>query len=439
MTDEKDKKNVQKQYTWFRKADDDDTSDEGNGAAEESRPLKTQIVTDDKEGFLADDQETVEDIRRLYPWFRIEDCRADVVRFGNKYAHPADAEVMSIDTAENQAGNQDPNSTDEELRARRKELFTDLTRARFDQINADHPEFEEYGYWEEYDIDGCPEEPDAPKVHVLARRLRESYKKGPYPAILVAPTGGLFISDPYMYIGAPPTKYFGCQLFCPNIRVFPDAKYPAAQNDLHATYQWMVQHADELDIDADRILLMAYSSGAGLISALPFRLKRYDWCGGPMPRGVVVHDAFMDDRETMRSMRMLDKGWSGLVNRGVTMRYMGKNFASGFIGPEAFANHATIEECEGLPPYAIFEHQDSPGCDSATEFVGKLNEAGVYCNYFVSGGCTHAVPPEAAERIFMLFARETDYEPQPGFDAISRDESFLTFSIKDFLENDYRG
>ena len=41
-----------------------------------------------KKGIFYDAAQTVEDMRKLISWFRIEDCRTDMVRFGNEFAHP---------------------------------------------------------------------------------------------------------------------------------------------------------------------------------------------------------------------------------------------------------------------------------------------------------------------------------------------------------------
>lgn len=71
-----------------------------------------------------------------------------------------------------------------------------------------------------------------------------------------------------------------------------EKKLPAI-NDLHATYVWMVKHAEELHIDSDRIILIGNSSGGHLATALSSRLKRY----GFQPRDVWLR------------CRLLTTGW----------------------------------------------------------------------------------------------------------------------------------
>jgi acetyl esterase/lipase len=390
-----------------------------------------------KAGASFDSKQVLEDQKKSYPYFRVESGRDELVCEGEEQLFPFGAEPMSIEETKKVCAQAGLDDARDEIRARRQEC-TKENKKTWDRINSEHPEFEEYGYWEEYEVDGCPEEPDAPKVHVLVRRLRNDFKKGPYPVVIPVACGGLFLNDPHMFSNAPITKYLGCELVVPELRVFPDAEYPAAINDLHATYQWMIKNAEALDIDTDRIVLEGVSTGGNLAAALAFRLKRYDWCGGPMPRGVAIFDGSLDDRGTTRSARIINKGWDGLMDRAANMLYMGKNFASDFVGPEAYANHATVEECKGMPPFAIFANQDYPGCDSSMEFMRKLSDAGDYVSFMMGGTCADCGPAERLSRVDVFSIRDCDYVPQLGVGRLDVMESFFVGNIKDFLAYDLR-
>lgn len=380
-------------------------------------------------------EETVEAVREAFPWTRVEEGRDDYVRAGNEFSHPMAEEPMSADLIAMQAPNVNPDTPLDVLRQGR-DAFADFGRQQWEAVNEAHPEFEEFGWWEEYDVaEGCPEEPDAPAVHVVVRRLRGD---GPFPVIFVSPTGGLLMNGPHFSTSAPMSKYLGAQLVSVQHRTYADAPYPATINDMHAAYQWMVRNAKELNVDLDRVILAGWSSGGGVVTALAFRLKRYDWCGAPCPRGILTYDAFLDDREVTHSMRMIDRTWSGVVNRGANMRYMGTNFSSGFVGPEAFANHATVDECRGLPPVVMYQHQDSPGCDPAIQFTRKLNDADVYCSLQMQGGNTHMAEEGAGTRVTPFMPAGEDYVPQAGIDVIGRAESYVIGNLKDLIDIDLR-
>lgn len=379
-----------------------------------------------------------------------------MVRFGNEYAHPLAVNAMSMDSAASIVAR--TNIDDRSDFPRLRSEVQQQSKAAFDLTNKKHPEWEEFGFWEEhFDIPGCVEKPDAPKLHVLVRRLRVESDNAKYPTILVIPTGALFFNDVWLFSNATISKYLGVQLIIPEFRTLIDATYPAAINDLHAVYQWMTDNADQLHIDTDKIIIYGMSSGGHLATALPFRLKRYNWCGGHMPRGVVAQIPFLDDRETTRPMRCIGKSWSGLFNRAANMCYMGNNFASGFIGPEAYANHATIEECRGLCPHILQIQQDDCGSDHAFEFASKLGQADVYCSLIMQGGTTHAGINRISETKdmsesypggvavqseihlpFMNINQTSEFEPMKGDDSPAVLEQFVLGNIKDLLIHDLR-
>ena len=134
-----------------------------------------------KKGIFYDAAQTVEDMRKLISWFRIEDCRTDMVRFGNEFAHPTEEifdKCLHKYLIKDAIADENVLGFLVEYYHGSEEVQNGSKRA-FDQANLDHPEWEEFGWWEEYDdIPGCPEEPDAPKLHALVRRLRENEAKG---------------------------------------------------------------------------------------------------------------------------------------------------------------------------------------------------------------------------------------------------------------------
>jgi acetyl esterase/lipase len=407
-----------------------------------NKNVRNKGAVDTGENHYVDPAEVVEAVKKGFPWFRIEDGRDDFVRQGSAYAHPLAVNKMSLELEELLAESVSPLTPLAEHKATQDSL-SKYYEQEWKKVNDAHPEWEEFGYWEEYrDVPPCVEEPNAPKGHVLVRRLRESFKKGPHPVIFVTTSAGMYQGNPYNFSNAPLTKYLGAQIITPRTRLFPDAPYPAAINDLHAAYQWMIEHAEELDIDTDKIIIWGSSAAGLLAAAFPFRIKRYNYCGGPMPRGVITEVGFFDDRETKRSNRLISRNWSGLAARSAAMRYMGENFASNFIGPEAFANHATVDECRGLPPYLIRLHQDDVSTPQGLEFYTKLIEADVYSSLLVYGGSNHAeITREGGEQPFIVSlqrGRTSEFVPILGEDAPAINELFIVGSFKELLRYDFR-
>ena len=248
--------------------------------------------------------------------------------------------------------------------------------------------------WQSFTAPGCPEEPDTPV------EVRVSIPEGDYdglrPIVFGLVAGGMVFVSPSMFA----FQYKGYQdalgaiIVCPIFRGCLDAPYPAAINDCHAAYAWTVEHAKELGGDPDNIVLQGGSTGGHLGLALPFRLKRY----GFSPKATVVRCPITDDRLTKRSSRVFfgtgeDGGsdWDGVSLHQYASSWMGRdNMASPVVSPEAFANHATVEDCRGLCPVFLAEYEDDPDRDYCIEFVQKLLEANVYVEFHLLGGQSHS-------------------------------------------------
>ena len=250
--------------------------------------------------------------------------------------------------------------------------------------------------WERITIEGgCPEEEDQPAL-IMEIKIPEGKKKKK-PVVFSVCGGGLVYCSPIMF--QTYSNYFADEMgaisVLPVYRTCIDAPYPAAVNDLHAAYKWVVEHADEIGADPENIVLFGTSSGAHLALALAFRLKRY----GYRPRGCVADNPITDFRPNKSSSRyyISDGEWSGENVRDNALMYLGKeNICSPFLGPEAYANLATVEDCAGLCPMYIATRNIDVDVQYNLEFVNKLLEAGVPVDYHIINGTSHGMGAYAA-------------------------------------------
>ena len=79
----------------------------------------------------------------------------------------------------------------------------------------------------------------------------------------------------------------GIRVFAPEYRLAPEHPYPAAIDDAHAAYRWIM----EIGYTPDRIVLAGESAGGGLCYALCQRLRE---SGDPMPAGIVALSPWCD-------------------------------------------------------------------------------------------------------------------------------------------------
>lgn len=245
---------------------------------------------------------------------------------------------------------------------------------------------EPYAKLQEFDAHGCPEEPEThTKVYVT---IPTHKSEKPLPVIFYVMGGAFFTHDIRIFPEVMRwAKQFNCAVVAPDYRTPLDAKYPGEINDMHAGYQWMVDHAAELNIDPDNVTIFGESTGAHLALCMAFRLKRY----GFKPRGCVVNDPMVDDRNYFESCKLIKDPCDATRAHAMFATYVGwENCGTNLLGPEAFANHATVDECRGLCPIFLNVGESDQDRDATIEFAKKCYIAKVPCSLHVWEGCAHA-------------------------------------------------
>ncbi len=245
------------------------------------------------------------------------------------------------------------------------------------------------GSWLDLEAGPCPEEPDGPKV-ALHIRVPKGYDEGDDLPVLFYIFGAGFIFDPQTFDRniIDLSDDLHCIVVAPNYRRHPIYKFPDNINDLHAAYQWVVDHGREHHMDTSRIVLNGESAGGWYSISLAHRLKRY----GLRPRGVVAIAPVIEDRGNGSSCRY-DFNATGLDYEAcmrVFNSYLGTGkMGCGALSPEAIPNHATVEDMAGMPPMVIHAMESDPMRDGGVEYAQKLLDAGVFCSLHVWGGVAH--------------------------------------------------
>lgn len=253
-----------------------------------------------------------------------------------------------------------------------------------------------------YTEHGCSEEEDAPPVRILVRIPKDIMPEEKLPVLFIINGGGLTnggTPEAAMRINCEAILKSGvrCVMVSLQYRLAPQYKYPASLNDCHAAYLWMQEHAENLQIDLDKVVLSGMSSGGHMALALGFRLKRYGY-HGKMPRGIIAIEPVMDDAAVTNSMTVSfddvngeSRCWDGAcVQRGMRA-WLGDLFGDVALPPEAVPARATLEDIKGYPPVwfpLITEFETSR--DTVYKFVALLHEANIFCDLHVWGGTNHA-------------------------------------------------
>jgi acetyl esterase/lipase len=255
---------------------------------------------------------------------------------------------------------------------------------------------------------------EGPEVRVRIYGPQNRPSESPLPGVLFLHGGGYALGAPEMsgdvYASLIETR--DCIVVAPDYRKSFDAPYPAAVNDCYATLLWMKEHAAELGIRDDQLIVMGQSAGGGLTAAVSLMAR---------DRGD-VRIAFqlplypmIDDRMTTDSARDNNAPvWSSKHNRVGWDLYLGEQ-AGGEV--PKYAAPARETDFSNLPPTATFVGDLDPFRDETCQYVQGLRDAGVPVAFRLFERCYHAfdvlganstVGREAAAFLHEQFAHAVD-------------------------------
>ena len=165
---------------------------------------------------------------------------------------------------------------------------------------------------------------------------------------------------------------FGAVLVAPNYRLSKKYPYPAALYDCYAALLYLKNHAEELGVRDDQIMVGGESAGGGMAAAL---------CMLARDRGE-VNIAFqmplypmLDDRDTPSSKDNHAPNWNTKRNKKAWKRYLRTAYGTDIVS--YYAAPARCRDYSGLPPCYTFVGDIEPFYCETVDYVHHLQEAGI--------------------------------------------------------------
>lgn len=128
-------------------------------------------------------------------------------------------------------------------------------------------------------------------------------------------------------------------------RVGPEHPHPAQVEDAYAGLVWVTEHADELGIDRDNVMVYGKSGGGGIAAATALMARDR---GGPALTHQILIYPMIDDREVTVSSGSENATWPRASNRVGWGAILGDARGGPDVSPYAAPARAT--DLEGLPP-----------------------------------------------------------------------------------------
>lgn len=231
------------------------------------------------------------------------------------------------------------------------------------------------------------------KINTSSRTIKALVlsKKGEFvsdaPGVLWIHGGG-YISGMkemvHMGRGVDLVKNHGAVVISPGYRLAFQAPYPAAINDCYEALLYVKNHAKELGIRDDQIMVGGESAGGGLCAALAMmaRDKGEVNIAYQMPIYPMI-----DNFDTVSSRDNHGRVWNTRKNHFGWRMYLRKN-AKKEVSPYAAA--ARQKDYSNLPPAYTFVGDGEPFYQETLDYIKNLNYAGVEASVDVYHTDMHA-------------------------------------------------
>ncbi|MFO7636918.1 MAG: alpha/beta hydrolase, partial [Clostridia bacterium] len=208
------------------------------------------------------------------------------------------------------------------------------------------------------------------------------------PGILWLHGGGYAIGKPeraYMY-----AKKFmevgNCVVVAPDFRSSVESPYPAALEDSYDALLWMKDHAQELGIRRNQLMVGGDSAGGGLTAALTLyaRDKKEVHVAFQMPLYPMLDDTMATESANDNNAPV----WNSKSSFNGWKLYLGALFGAPDV--PCYAAAARAKDFGNLPPTATFVGDLEPFRDETANYVANLKKCGIPVKFRLFKGAFHA-------------------------------------------------
>jgi acetyl esterase len=208
----------------------------------------------------------------------------------------------------------------------------------------------------------------------------------PLPVYVYFHGGGWVIGDleTHDVICRQLTAESGASVISVDYRRAPEHKFPAAADDAWAAVRWIVAHAAELGVDAERLAVGGDSAGGNLAAVVALMARD---AGGPRIALQVLVYPVTDLGAEAKSYEDFAEGY--MLTRE-SMRWFRAHYLNGKEDAADWrASPLRANSLAGLPPALIITAGFDPLRDEGEAYAARLRAAGVTVDYVCFGGMIH--------------------------------------------------
>lgn len=243
---------------------------------------------------------------------------------------------------------------------------------------------------------------------IVVTVIEKEGRTGTGPGFFHTHGGGMIVGDRWLGVAGflDWAERFNGVIVTVEYRLAPEFPDPYPVEDCYAGLVWTAEHADELGVDPDRILIGGGSAGGGLAAGTALLARDRQ---GPALIGQLLIYPMLDDRDETLSTRQIDGVgvWDRTSNLTGWTALLGDRRGTDDVS--IYAAPARATDLAGLPPAFIDCGSAEVFRDEDVAYAARLWEAGVQAELHVWAGGFHGFDmfaPHAAVSQAMLAARD---------------------------------
>jgi acetyl esterase/lipase len=248
-----------------------------------------------------------------------------------------------------------------------------------------------------------PGPPGAPDISLLI--CRPTGSPGPYPVLYNTHGGGMVGGHNRTTELAGElsrAEPLGMAVVAVEYRLAPEHPDPAPVEDCYAGLLWTAEHAAELGLDPERIVVSGNSAGGGLAAAMALLARDR---GGPRLLGQMLQCPMLDDTcDTPSAYQMERVGlWDRVSNLTGWDALLGERRGTDAVS--CYAAPARAADLRGLAPAFIDVGSVESLRDEAVTYAGRLWGCGAEAELHVWSGAFHSFDEWVPEAVVSRSAQ----------------------------------
>lgn len=219
-------------------------------------------------------------------------------------------------------------------------------------------------------------------------------RAGPFPALVYYHGGGWVIGslDTYDETCRTIASQADCMVISVDYGLAPEHRFPEPVVECYAAAEWVIENADSLQIDPERIAVGGDSAGGNLAAAVTQMARERD--GPTFAHQVLVYPVTDYSFETDSYE---ENGDGYLLTREAMEWFWDQYLESPIDGQNPYASPLRARDLSNLPPATVLTCGFDPLRDEGIAYADRLREAGVDVNHVNYDDAIHGIVQMLAE------------------------------------------